>query len=309
MLARSIADTVGSTPLVDISALAHKRGADESTKVYAKLEYFNPSSSVKDRAALGIILAAEKNGALKPGGTIVEATSGNTGIALAALAASRGYKMVVCMPETMSLERRQLMKHLGAELVLTPGDKGIKGALEEAQRICDERGAIMARQFENEANVEMHRQTTGPEIWNDTYTMVDVFIAGIGSGGTLSGAGMALKELNSQIEVVAVEPSDSAVLSGKEPGKHGIQGIGPGFIAPIVRRDLIDKICTVETEDAYQTSRALAQEAGILAGISSGAAVKAAFDLAAQEEYKDKTLVVILPDTAERYLSTPLFED
>lgn len=307
MIAQNITELIGKTPLLDISSLAHDKGADKSTKLLAKLEYFNPSSSVKDRAALGIIRAAEKSGALKPGGTLIEASSGNTGIGLAALSAALGYKMVVTMPETMSVERRRLIEQLGAELVLTPGDKGMKGAIAEAERLEQEGKGVLARQFDNKANPLMHEKTTGPEIWEDTKGEVDVFVAGVGTGGTISGAGRFLRSKNSEIELIAVEPATSAVMSGEAPGKHGIQGIGAGFIPENMDMELINTVERVETEEAVAASQEFTKRTGALVGISSGASLHAALKLAQQEEYKGKTIVVLLPDTAERYLSTPLF--
>lgn len=303
-IANNITELVGNTPLVRLNKLTEGLEAE----VIVKLESFNPLSSVKDRIGLAMIEAAEKEGLLKEGSTIVEATSGNTGIALAYLGAVKGYKVVLTMPDTMSIERRRLLKALGAELVLTPGPEGMSGAVAKATEILKETpNAFQPQQFENLSNPEVHRRTTAEEIWRDTEGKVDVFVAGVGTGGTLTGTGSRLKELKSSIKVVAVEPSTSAVISGDKPGPHKIQGIGAGFIPGVLKTDLIDEIVKVESEDAGEIARQLAQKEGILAGISSGANVKAAIEIARKPEYKGKTIVTTICDTGERYLSTWLF--
>lgn len=300
-----ISQLIGATPMVRLNRLT---GGAPAT-VAAKLEFFNPTSSVKDRAALGIIEAAEQAGDLTGGGTIVEATSGNTGIALTALAASRGYKMVITMPSSMSRERRGLLRALGAQLVLTPPEEGMAGAVRKAKEIvASTRGAIMAEQFENKANPAKHRVTTAEEIWGDTEGKVDVFIAGVGTGGTLSGVGKRLKEYNPAIEVIAVEPAESPLLSGGAAGAHGIQGLGANFIPGNVDKDAYDRVVMVPTARAMEYARRSALEEGLLVGISSGAAFAVAADTANDPKYAGKTIVVIAPDTGERYLSTPLFE-
>jgi cysteine synthase A len=276
--------------------------------VLGKLEFYNPSSSVKDRLGIAIVDAAEASGELKPGGMIVEATSGNTGIALAMVGAARGYKVVLTMPESMSIERRALLKGFGAELILTPASEGMKGAIARSEAIAAERGAVLARQFENEANPAIHRKTTAVEIWEDTDGGVDIFVAGVGTGGTISGVGQALKALKPEVRIVAVEPAESPVLSGGAPGPHKIQGIGAGFVPANVDTTVIDEIIGVTTADAVSTARRLATEEGILAGISSGATVCAALELAQRPENAGKTIVVILASYGERYLSTVLFE-
>jgi cysteine synthase A len=273
-----------------------------------KLEFYNPSSSVKDRLGIAIVDAAEASGELKPGGRIVEATSGNTGIALAMVGAARGYKVVLTMPESMSIERRALLRGFGAELILTPASEGMKGAIARSEAIAAERGAVLARQFENEANPAIHRKTTAVEIWEDTDGGVDIFVAGVGTGGTISGVGQALKALKPEVRIVAVEPAESPVLSGGAPGPHKIQGIGAGFVPANVDTTVIDEIIGVTTADAVSTARRLATEEGILAGISSGATVCAALELAKRPENAGKTIVVILASYGERYLSTILFE-
>lgn len=299
-----ITEAFGKTPLVRLNTVT-----DGSTAiVLGKLEFYNPSSSVKDRLGIAIVDAAEASGELKPGGTIVEATSGNTGIALAMVGAARGYKVVLTMPESMSIERRALLKGFGAELILTPASEGMKGAIARSEAIAAERGAVLARQFENEANPAIHRKTTAVEIWEDTDGGVDIFVAGVGTGGTISGVGQALKALKPEVRIVAVEPAESPVLSGGAPGPHKIQGIGAGFVPANVDTTVIDEIIGVTTADAVSTARRLATEEGILAGISSGATVCAALELAKRPENAGKTIVVILASYGERYLSTILFE-
>jgi cysteine synthase A len=301
-----ITKTVGNTPLVRINRLAKDTGAT----VLAKVESFNPLSSVKDRIGVALIEDAERSGALKPGGTIIEPTSGNTGIALAFVAAAKGYNLILTMPETMSVERRQLLKILGAQLVLTEGPKGMKGAVEKAEELAKQtQGSIVLQQFNNPANPAIHRATTGEEIWRDTDGAVDIFIAGVGTGGTVTGVGEALKRRKPGVKVIAVEPKDSPVLSGGKPGPHKIQGIGAGFVPGVLKREVIDEIITVSHEDGGVAARRLAREEGILAGISSGAALWAALEVAKRPESKGKTIVVVLPDTGERYLSTWLFQD
>ncbi|MFM6981745.1 MAG: cysteine synthase A [Microbacteriaceae bacterium] len=299
-----ITETFGNTPLVRLNKVTEGCVAT----VLAKLEFFNPSSSVKDRLGIAIVDAAEESGALKPGGTIVEATSGNTGIALAMVGAARGYTVVLTMPETMSIERRALLRGFGAELVLTPGPEGMKGAVARAEQIASERGAVLARQFENEANAAIHRATTGPEIWNDTDGAVDIFVAGVGTGGTVTGTGQFLKEQKPSIQVVAVEPEESPILNGGAPGPHKIQGIGANFVPDVLDREIYDEVIDVNIAQAVEVARRLSTEEGILAGISSGATVKAALDLAKRPENAGKTIVVIVASNGERYLSTVLFE-
>ena len=300
----NISETTGNTPLVKLNRIIRS----SSVNVIAKLEFFNPTSSVKDRIAVNMIDDAEKNGVIKPRGTIVEPTSGNTGLGLAMVAASRGYKLIITMPETMSIERQKLMKQLGAELILTDGAKGMNGAIKMAAKIATETDAFMPQQFNNQANPETHYRTTGPEIWEDADGNIDIFVAGIGTGGTITGTGKYLKEKNPNVKIVGVEPRTSAVLSGEAPGKHGIQGIGAGFIPDVLKTDLLDKIIKVSDTDAVKTSKELAVKEGILCGISGGAAVFAALHMAEKEKEKDKNIVVIIPDTGERYLSTTLFE-
>ena len=299
-----ITEAFGNTPLVRLN-----RVTDGSTAtVLAKLEFYNPSSSVKDRLGIAIIDAAEASGELKPGGTIIEATSGNTGIALAMVGAARGYKVVVTMPESVSIERRALLRGFGAELVLTPAAEGMKGAVSLAEEIAAERGAVLARQFENEANPAIHRRTTAEEIWADTDGGVDIFVAGVGTGGTLTGVGQVLKERKPGVKIVAVEPLDSPILNGGTPGPHKIQGIGANFVPAILDRDVYDEVIDVSIDDAVATARRLSTEEGILAGISSGATGWAALELAKRPENAGKTIVVILASYGERYLSTILFE-
>ncbi|MGV9770046.1 cysteine synthase A [Microbacterium sp. NPDC003461] len=301
-----ITSAFGNTPLVRLNRVPGDAGAT----VLAKLEYYNPGSSVKDRLGIALVDAAEESGALQPGGTIVEATSGNTGIALALVGAARGYKVVLTMPASMSKERRVLLKAFGAELVLTDPAGGMKAAVAEAERIVAETpGAIMAKQFENAANPAIHRKTTAEEIWRDTDGKVDVFVAGVGTGGTITGVGQVLKERNPDVKIVAVEPTASPLLSTGTPGPAKIQGIGPNFVPPILDTEVYDEVATVEFEDAIATARALAAQEGLLVGISSGAAAWAAIQEAKKPENAGKNIVVIIPDTGERYITTALFED
>jgi cysteine synthase A len=305
-IAENITEVVGRTPLVRLNRLPEGTGAT----VLAKLEFYNPAASVKDRIGVAIIDAAEKSGELQPGGTIVEGTSGNTGIALAFVGAARGYKVVLTMPETASVERRVVLRAFGAEVVLTPGAEGMKGAVARAEEIvANTPGAILARQFANEANPAIHRATTGPEIWADTDGAVDILVSGIGTGGTITGAGGFLKEQKPDLKVVAVEPADSPILTGGTPGPHKIQGIGANFVPDVLDRDVYDEVIDVATPDAVATARSLASDEGILGGISSGAAVWAALEVAKRPESNGKTIVVIVPDFGERYLSTLLYED
>jgi len=281
---------------------------DDAAKIYAKMEFFNPTSSIKDRIAVGMIEAAEKEGKLRPGDLIIEPTSGNTGLGLAMAAAARGYKLIITMPESMSQERRDLLGHLGAEIVLTPAIEGMGGAIEKATEMVKEyKNAFMPQQFQNPANVQVHYETTGPEIWDALDGKVDIFIAGVGTGGTLTGVGRFLKEKNPNIKLVAVEPESSPVLSGGKSGKHGIQGIGAGFVPVIFEPEMIDEIIVVSDDDAIKYAKQAAREEGILCGISAGAAACAAVSLAKLEKNKGKTIVTVFPDTAERYLSTALF--
>ncbi|MCM8775642.1 MAG: cysteine synthase A [Candidatus Omnitrophica bacterium] len=301
-----ITQTIGRTPLVRINKL----NAGSKATILAKLESFNPLSSVKDRIGLAMIEDAEKRGCLNKGTVIIEPTSGNTGIALAFVCAAKGYKLILTMPDTMSVERRKLLKILGAELVLTEGAKGMRGAVEKAEELIREMpNSFMPQQFNNPANVEIHRKTTAEEIWNDTDGDVDIFIAGIGTGGTVTGVGEILKKRKPSVKVIAIEPKDSPVLSGGKPGPHKIQGIGAGFVPGILNRNVIDEIVTVSHIDAGVMARRLAKEEGILVGISSGAAMWVAVQTAKRLESEGKTIVVVLPDTGERYLSTWLFED
>lgn len=298
--------SIGRTPLVKLSKLA--KGL-QTHKVFAKIEGRNPAYSVKCRIGANMIWDAEQGGALKPGGTIIEPTSGNTGIALAYVAAARGYRLILTMPETMSMERRAMLKAFGADLILTPGSKGMRGAIEEAELIASENPAyFIPQQFKNPANPEIHFKTTGPEIWNDTDGTIDVLVAGVGTGGTITGISRYIKQAQGKaIQSVAVEPVNSPVLSGGKPGPHKIQGIGAGFVPEVLDLSLIDKVEQVNDDEAFETARRLAREEGIICGISSGAAAAVALRLAALESYQDKTIVVILPDSGERYLSTPLF--
>ena len=301
-----ITSAFGNTPLVRLNRVTDGVGAT----VLAKLEYYNPASSVKDRIGIAMIDAAEASGELQPGGTIVESTSGNTGIALAMVGAARGYRVILTMPASMSKERRVLLKAFGAEIVLTDPTKGMKGAIEEVERLVAETpGAVWVRQFENEANPKVHRETTAQEILRDTDGDIDIFVAGVGTGGTITGTGQALKAVKPDVRVIAVEPKDSPVLSEGHPGPHKIQGIGPNFVPAILDRDVIDEVIPVEFDDALRVARELAATEGLLVGMSSGAAVWAALEVAARPENDGKTIVVVVPDTGERYISTALFED
>ncbi|MCQ4615217.1 MULTISPECIES: cysteine synthase A [Corynebacterium] len=305
-IAKSVLDLIGNTPLVELNGIADGLKA----RVLAKLEFYNPANSVKDRIGDAIVRAAEASGELKPGGTIVEATSGNTGIALALTGAAKGYKVILTMPETMSQERRVVLRAYGAEIVLTPGAAGMKGAVDKANEIVETtENAILASQFENEANPQVHYETTGPEIWNDTDGEVDIVVAGVGTGGTISGSAKYLKEQKESVKAVAVEPAASPLLSTGEAGPHKIQGLGANFIPGTFDRNVIDEIITVSNEDAVATSRELALKDGVLGGISAGANLKAALELAARDENEGKTIVVIIPDFGERYVSTVLYED
>ncbi len=303
-----ITDLIGNTPLVRLKKT--EKEYNLSSKLIAKVEFFNPAGSVKDRVAKSMLDDAEKRGLIKEGATIIEPTSGNTGIGLAAIAASRGYKIILTMPDTMSIERRNLLKAYGAELVLTDGAKGMKGAIEKAEELHKEiENSIIPGQFVNPANPKMHYETTGPEIWDDTDGQVDIFVAGVGTGGTISGVGKFLKEKNSEIKIIAVEPASSPVLSEGKSGSHKIQGIGAGFIPDTLNTEIYDEIITVKNEDAFETGRFLARKEATLVGISAGAATWAAIQIAKREENKDKNIVVLLPDTGERYLSSPMFAD
>ena len=304
-IAKNLTELIGNTPLVKLSNFSSSKNA--KAEIIVKLESFNPGSSVKDRIALAMIEGAESKGLLKIGDKIVEPTSGNTGIGLALVAAVKGYTLTIVMPDTLSVERRSLLKALGAQLVLTPGAEGMKGAIAKAEQIVAETGAFMPQQFQNEANPRIHAQTTGEEIWEDTDGQVDILVAGVGTGGTVSGAGKTLKKYNPNIQVVAVEPTDSPVLSGGAPGPHKIQGIGAGFIPNTYDADVVDEIMQVTNEQAILTARELAQQEGMLVGISSGAVAYAALRMALRPENKDKTIVAVLPDTGERYLSTVLY--
>ena len=299
---------IGKTPLLELVHLEKELGLE--AKILAKLEYFNPAGSVKDRIAKAMIDDAEASGKLKPGSVIIEPTSGNTGIGLASVAAARGYRIIIVMPETMSVERRQLMKAYGAELVLTEGAKGMKGAIAKADELAKEiPNSFIPGQFVNPANPAVHRATTGPEIWEDTDGQVDIFVAGVGTGGTVTGVGEYLKSQNPAVRVVAVEPAGSPVLSKGTPGAHKIQGIGAGFVPDVLNTGVYDEIITVENEAAFATGKKIGKSEGVLVGISSGAAVFAAIELAKRPENKGKTIVALLPDTGDRYLSTPLFAD
>lgn len=299
---------IGKTPLLELTHIEKETGVN--ARILAKLEYFNPAGSVKDRIAKAMIDEAEAGGKLKPGSTIIEPTSGNTGIGLASVAAARGYRIIITMPETMSVERRQLMKAYGAELVLTEGTKGMKGAIAKAEELAKEiPGSFIPGQFVNPANPAAHRSTTGPEIWTDTDGAVDIFVAGVGTGGTITGVGTFLKERNPAVKVIAVEPASSPVLSGGAAGGHQIQGIGAGFVPEILDPSAYDGILPVRDEDAFAAGRLVGRKEGVLVGISSGAAVWAAMELARRPENQGKTIVALLPDTGDRYLSTPMFND
>lgn len=305
---KSADELIGKTPLLELTNI--EKEFNFSAKILAKLEYFNPAGSVKDRIAKAMLDDAEEKGILKQGTTIIEPTSGNTGIGLASVAASRGYKIIIVMPETMSKERRQLMKAYGAELILTEGSLGMKGAIKKAEELSKEiPDSFIAGQFVNPANPAAHKKTTGPEIWEDTDGSVDIFVAGVGTGGTVTGVGQYLKSKNPEIKVVAVEPKSSAVLSTGVAGPHKIQGIGAGFVPDVLDTSIFDEIIAVENEEAYFASRLIGKKEGVLVGISSGAALNAAIELAKREENKGKNIVVLLPDTGDRYLSTELFED
>lgn len=305
-IAKKLTDLIGNTPLLELSNFNNKKAVGAT--IIAKLEYFNPGGSVKDRIALAMIEDAEKQGILKPGSLIIEPTSGNTGVGLALVAAAKGYQLTLTMPETMSIERRNLLKALGANIVLTPGAAGMQGAIDKAEALRnDNPGSVILQQFENPANPATHKRTTAEEIWRDTDGQIDIFVAGVGTGGTISGTGARLKELNPDIRIVAVEPAGSPVLSGGKPGPHKLQGIGAGFIPKTYDAKVVDQVIPVENDNAIRTSRELAQTEGLLVGISAGAATYAATQLAAQPENKGKRIVVLLPDTGERYLSTELY--
>ena len=306
-IAKSLTDLIGNTPLLELSNLEKKRNL--KARILAKVEALNPAGSVKDRIARAMVDDAEAKGLLKPGSVIIEPTSGNTGIGLASVAAARGYRIILTMPETMSVERRSLLKAYGAELVLTEGAKGMKGAIAKAEELAREiPNAFIPGQFVNPANPAVHRATTGPEIWRDTDGKVDIFVAGVGTGGTITGTGEYLKQRNPAVQVVAVEPKDSPVLTEGKAGPHKLQGIGAGFVPEVLNTKVYDEVITVRSEDAFETGRELARSEGLLAGISSGAALWAALQLARRPENEGKTIVVLLPDTGDRYLSTPLFE-
>ena len=304
---QNVTELIGHTPLLEVQNIESELGL--KAKILVKLELFNPAGSVKDRIAKNMVVEAERQGILKNGGTIIEPTSGNTGIGLASIAASKGYRAIFTMPETMSIERRNLLQGYGAEIVLTDGKKGMAGAIAKAEELAEEiDGAVVLGQFINKANPAAHTVSTGPEIWEDTEGKVDIFVAGVGTGGTITGTGEYLKEQNPALKIVAVEPAASPVLSGGKPGPHGLQGIGAGFVPEILNTEIYDEIVQVENEEAYAASRMLAHKEGVLVGITSGAALHTAIELAKREENAGKTIVAILPDTGERYLSTPLFE-
>lgn len=304
---RNAVELIGGTPLMEISNYSQAVGAVQA-KLLAKLEYLNPAGSVKDRVAYSMIRDAEEKGILKPGATIIEPTSGNTGIGLASVAAAKGYRTILTLPDTMSVERRNLLKAYGAKLVLTDGTQGMKGAIAKAEELQKEiPGAVILGQFENPSNPEIHRQTTGPEIWEDTDGNIDIFVAGVGTGGTVTGVGEYLKGKNPDIQVIAMEPSGSPVLSGGKPGPHKLQGIGAGFVPGVLNTQIYDEVITVDNEDAFRAGRMMAEKEGILVGISSGAALHAASILAKRPENAGKVIVVLLPDSGDRYLSTPMF--
>ncbi len=306
MIYKSAIELIGNTPLVEFCNIKEELGLEAT--VVAKLEYFNPAGSAKDRIGLAMIEDAEKRGILKPGATIIEPTSGNTGIGLATVAAIKGYKMILTMPETMSVERRNILKAYGAEIVLTEGARGMKGAIEKAEELAASiEGSFIPAQFDNPANAAIHKATTGPEIWRDTEGNVDIFVAGVGTGGTLTGVGEYLKEQNKDIQIVAVEPSDSPVLSTGKGGAHKIQGIGAGFVPSVLNTEIYDEVLPIDSDDAFATSKMIAKKEGVLVGISSGAAFFAAIELAKRPENKGKTIVALLPDSGDRYYSTPLF--
>lgn len=305
---KSTLDLIGNTPLMEVTNIEKELGLE--AKVLVKLEYFNPAGSVKDRVAKAMIEDAEEKGILKEGATIIEPTSGNTGIGLAAIAAVKGYRIILTMPETMSVERRNILKAYGAELILTEGAKGMKGAIAKAEELAKEiPGSFLAGQFVNPANPAIHKKTTGPEIWNDTDGKVDIFIAGVGTGGTVTGVGEYLKEQNPNVEVVALEPADSPVLSEGKAGSHKIQGIGAGFVPEVLNTEIYDEVFKAEAEDAFAAAKLLAKKEGILVGISAGAALHGAIELAKRPENKGKMIVALLPDTGDRYYSTPLFTE